>query len=287
MVHVQVPGILEKQQQLKAKGLSFVYYNEYKPVGRNLISFNQYAVSFILSGEKELYRGADCLLLGSHDAVLIPSGNAIIAERKLAAEKYSSLVIFFEPQLAEEFLRTRAPAMHNRQGKNTVVKNQSFLKFHRDPYLREYIKTLLYLIEKEVPVPPSLLLHKLEELFLILVEKFSLAFRQMFMSHAAQNANKLRDIVENNILNNLTLNELAFLANRSLAQFKRDFEKEYQLSPGKYLRERKLDIGMHAVCDGQPLHTVADTLGYENVSNFIMAFKRKYGKTPKAYQSGC
>ncbi|WP_158799090.1 hypothetical protein [Pedobacter sp. L105] len=94
MVNIQVPEILTKHKQLQTADFSFVYYNEYKPVGRNLISFNHYAVSFILSGQKELYRDASCTLIGEHDAVLIPNGNAIIAERRLNAEKYSSLVIF-------------------------------------------------------------------------------------------------------------------------------------------------------------------------------------------------
>jgi len=75
------------------------------------------------------------------------------------------------------------------------------------------------------------------------------------------------------------------LANRSLATFKRDFEKEYGISPGKYIRERKLDIAKHELIDGTDLNDIYLQLGYENASNFTSAFKKRFGETPRAYQS--
>ena len=285
MINIQVPEILTKHKQLKNKDFSFVYYNEYKPVGRNLISFSKYAVSFILSGQKELYRGADCMLLGDQDIVLIPSGNAIIAERTLHAEKYSSLVVFFSPELVEDFLIKQAIKPHLSHAGNTLSKSCPFLKFHQTPYINEYINALIHLIDRQIPVHPSLLLHKLEELFLILLEKFPQEFFQIFTFQDLNRDNIIRQIVENNILNNLTLKELAFLSHRSLAKFKRDFEKEYGMSPGKYMRERKLDVAMHSIREGKAVHNIALQLGYDNVSNFILAFKKRFGQTPKSYQT--
>lgn len=284
MLNIHVPEILENHKQLKTTDLSFVYYNEYAPVGRNLISFSQYAISFILSGQKELYRDAECMAFGEQDAVLIPHGNAIIAERKLRAEKYSSLVVFFAPDLAEEFLKKYPSKQHNHGYGNGIVKNSPFLKFHQTPYLKTYLNAIIHLIEMQIPVQPILLRHKLDELFLILLEKFPVEFYKIFKSSSLNEGNKLRQIVENNILNHLTLNELAFLSNRSLAKFKRDFEKEYGISPGKYIRERKLDIAMHAICEGKAIGNISTEMGYDNVSNFISAFKKRYGKTPQSYK---
>jgi AraC-like DNA-binding protein len=284
MLNIQVPEILTDHKQLTTTDISFVYYNEYTPVGRNLISFSKYAVSFILSGQKELYRGAECMAFGELDAVLIPNGNAIIAERKLNAEKYSSLVVFFAPKLAEEFL-IKWRSKNKAASKAASVTYPPFLKFYQTPYIKEYMNALINLIEMQVPVQEILLLHKLEELFLILMEKFPAEFCHIFKQSGEDKGNKLRQIVENNILNNLTISELAFLSNSSLAKFKRDFEKEYGVSPGKYIRDRKLDIAMHSIGEGKSLSDITTQLGYENVSNFILAFKRKFGKTPHIYKS--
>ena len=284
MVSIQVPEVLTNHQQLTSKDIAIVHYHEHSPVGRNLISFSKFAISFILSGQKELYRGAECTLVTEHEAVLIPDGNAIIAERKLNTQQYSSLVIFFPAELAQKFI-VRYAKQNDYQHQPAPAEKDAFLKFSQTPYLTEYLNGLIHLIDKQLVVPPALLKHKLEELFLILAEDFPAQFFGIFMPLASDGNHRLRQIVENNILKNLSLNELAFLANRSLATFKRDFEKEYGISPGKYIRERKLDIARHELTEGGALNDIYLQLGYENVSNFTSAFKKRFGQTPKAYQS--
>jgi len=284
MVSIQVPEALTNHQQLSSNDVAIVYYNEHTPVGRNLISFSKCAISFILSGQKELYRGAECTLVTEHEAVLIPDGNAIIAERKLNAQKYSSLVVFFPMELAQKFI-VRYAKQNEYGHKASPTEKDAFLKFCQTPYITEYLNGLIHLIDKQLLIPPVLLRHKLEELFLILEESYPAQFFNIFKPLAADGDHQLRQIVENNILKNLSLNELAFLANRSLATFKRDFEKEYGISPGKYIRERKLDIAKHELTEGGALNDIYLQLGYENASNFTSAFKKQFGQTPKAYQS--
>jgi AraC-like DNA-binding protein len=284
MVSIQVPEVLTNHQQLTSNDIAIVHYHEHAPVGRNLISFSKCAISFILSGQKELYRGAECTLVTEHEAVLIPDGNAIIAERKLNTQQYSSLVIFFPAELAQKFI-VRYAKQNDYQHQPAPAEKDAFLKFSQTPYLTEYLNGLIHLIDKQLVVPPALLKHKLEELFLILAEDFPAQFFGIFMPLASDGNHRLRQIIENNILKNLSLNELAFLANRSLATFKRDFEKEYGISPGKYIRERKLDIARHELTEGGALNDIYLQLGYENVSNFTSAFKKRFGQTPKAYQS--
>lgn len=285
MVNIQVPEILTNHQQLTTKDVSFVYYNELTPVGRNLITFNKCAISFILSGQKELYRGAECTFVGEQEAVLIPNGNAIIAERKLNTEKYSSLVVFFPAQLVQTFIENYLINRPGSQYLNEAAERDAFFKFHQTPYMTAYLNGLIQLIKKGLSVPSALLLHKLEELFLVLMESFPAQLYQIFGPVVSYNVNRLREIVEANILKNLTLNELAFLTNRSLATFKRDFEKEYQVSPGKYIRERKLDAAQHQLKGGTSVHEIYLQLGYDNVSNFAAAFKRRFGLSPAVYRS--
>ncbi len=284
MVSIQVPENLTNHQQLTSNDVAIIYYNEHTPVGRNLISFSKCAISFILSGQKELYRGAECTLVSEHEAVLIPDGHAIITERKLNTQKYSSLVIFFPAELAHKSI-VKYAKQNNYGYKASPTEKDAFLKFHQTPYITEYLNGLIHLIDKQLVVPPALLLHKLEEFFLILAESFPAQFFEIFKPFAVDGDRQLRQIVENNILKNLSLNELAFLANRSLATFKRDFEKEYGISPGKYIRERKLDIARHELTEGNTLNDLYLQLGYENASNFTSAFKKRFGQTPKAYQA--
>lgn len=279
MVNHKVPEALRGVQQLNAGDLSFIYYKEASPAGRNLFSFGCCAVSFILSGQKEFYGGTEATRVNDHEAIFIPGGNAVMAEHKLGAALYSSLVIFFPAKMARAFIAGHFPEYMI----NGSPQPESFFKFTKTPYCSQYVNGLLALIEKGITVPKKLLQHKLDELFLILADCCPAAFLPVFRSGPPVSEDRLRQTVENNLLNNLTLTELAFLCNRSLASFKRDFEKAYGVSPGKYIRERKLDIARHGLMNGDTPNKLYLQLGYDNVSNFAGAFKKRFGQTPKAY----
>ena len=48
-------------------------------------------------------------------------------------------------------------------------------------------------------------------------------------------------MIEANVFNNLSLDELALLHGVSLSSFKREFKKVYNQSPGRYFKSRKLE----------------------------------------------
>ena len=92
-------------------------------------------------------------------------------------------------------------------------------------------------------------------------------------------------VVESNSLNKLSLSELAFLSNKSVSTFKRSFEKHFGTSPIKWFQQKRLEHAAYLLgIKGQRASDVYLDAGYENLSNFIQAFKTKYGVTPKQYQ---
>ncbi len=94
----------------------------------------------------------------------------------------------------------------------------------------------------------------------------------------------IKVIVERNLFNNLDLEELAFLANRSLSSFKRDIEKACGVSPQRFIRDHKLEIACTELAKGRSVSDLYLEYGYDNLSNFNTAFNRKYGLTPAAFR---
>jgi AraC-like DNA-binding protein len=91
-------------------------------------------------------------------------------------------------------------------------------------------------------------------------------------------------LVEQHLMEHLSLEELAFLSHKSLSSFKRDFERSYGISPGKFIRERKLELASKELLQGKSPSELYLEYGYESLSNFIQAFKKKYGYTPSAFR---
>jgi AraC-like DNA-binding protein len=214
------------------------------------------------------------------EGVIIPHGHSIIAERSFNDRSYSSLVVFFPAQIANTILKKyRQEPVEPAAG--PVVPH--LLKFRLDAFLSEFVNQLLTFIDKQIPLPEVLINHRIEELLIALLELDPHGLPLLF-DQGLHETNDLRTLIENNLLKGLSLDELAFLANRSLASFKRDFEKVYHTSPGKYLLERKLEVASHALREGKRAAELFLEFGYENLSNFNTAFKRKFNQTPKAYQ---
>lgn len=80
----------------------------------------------------------------------------------------------------------------------------------------------------------------------------------------------------------LTISDIASEFNMSVANFSSKFKKIMNMSPNDYLTNIKLQEAKKLLRT-KNVTEVAYELGYENISHFILLFKRKFGLTPKQY----
>jgi AraC-like DNA-binding protein len=80
---------------------------------------------------------------------------------------------------------------------------------------------------------------------------------------------------------NLSLLQFAFLTGRSLATFKRDFRKVFYDSPSRWLQQQRLAEAHYLLRTRKlkPSDVYLD-VGFENLSHFSTAFKKRYGYPP-------
>ena len=132
----------------------------------------------------------------------------------------------------------------------------------------------------------NLLSVKFEELMLYLLQKYGRKFELYLYSLIASETSPFKKIIENKIHSNLKLEEIAFLCNMSLSTFKRQFIKEYNESPGKWLQNKRLQNAKNLLEQGKlkPSDIYLD-FGYNNLSNFSIAFKNKFGFNPSEISS--
>jgi AraC-like DNA-binding protein len=83
---------------------------------------------------------------------------------------------------------------------------------------------------------------------------------------------------------NIPVERFAHLTGRSLAGFKRDFQKTFSMSPRQWLQERRLTEARYLIekKNKKPSAIYLD-LGFESLSHFSSSFKKKYGKAPTEY----
>jgi transcriptional regulator GlxA family with amidase domain len=87
--------------------------------------------------------------------------------------------------------------------------------------------------------------------------------------------------VENNLMNSMSLTQLAVLSGRSLSSFKRDFLAIYNMPPSAWFRQRRLEKARELLLNTTMTVTdVCYTLGFENLAHFSRLFKSNFGYSP-------
>ncbi len=87
--------------------------------------------------------------------------------------------------------------------------------------------------------------------------------------------------MEENFTEDLTIEEFANYTGRSLATFKRDFAKISDVTPQKWLIDKRLDKAYEILSTGKANPTdVYYQVGFKNRSHFSLAFKKRFGISP-------
>lgn len=82
---------------------------------------------------------------------------------------------------------------------------------------------------------------------------------------------------------NVAMKRFAYLTGRSLATFKRDFEKIFHASPSRWLQQKRLQEAYYLIKEkGRKTSDVYLEVGFEDLSHFSFAFKKAYGVAPSA-----
>ena len=91
------------------------------------------------------------------------------------------------------------------------------------------------------------------------------------------------EFMNRNYMYEFTMEELAHYTGRSLATFKRDFKKISELTPGKWLIRKRLEVAYSLMKEGgRKVADVYAEVGFKNPSHFSTAFKKQYGIPPTA-----
>jgi AraC-like DNA-binding protein len=80
---------------------------------------------------------------------------------------------------------------------------------------------------------------------------------------------------------NVSVEKFAQLTGRSLAGFKRDFQKTFGSPPRHWLQDKRLNAAKYLIeSKHQKPSAIYLDLGFESLSHFSYSFKKKFGKSP-------
>lgn len=102
---------------------------------------------------------------------------------------------------------------------------------------------------------------------------------------------KIEDVIgyiEDNILSNISCDELAAKMNLSVYEFRRIFAFIVGCPISEYIRKRRLSLAACEILNGEEIdmRAISEKYGYATQSAFIKAFGEQHGVSPTAYLKG-
>jgi AraC-like DNA-binding protein len=156
------------------------------------------------------------------------------------------------------------------------------LVFAPSPLLRGLFASLLPYLELEQSLPEKLLAVKVAEVFEIL-RSLDQRSESVLADFAEPGKVNLVEFMEANYMFNLPLAKFGYLTGRSLTTFKRDFKRAFQLSPRRWLTQKRLALAHYQLAEKRrkPVELYLE-VGFENLAHFSIAFKKQFGYPPTA-----
>jgi len=148
------------------------------------------------------------------------------------------------------------------------------------PLYKGFMDSLLPYLQLSPEVNESLFALKVKEAALILVQTKP-ELKDVLFDFAEPGKIDLEAFMLKNYHFNAGLHRFAYLSGRSLATFKRDFEKVFHTSPSRWLLQKRLQEAYYQIKEkGKKPSDVYLEVGFEDLSHFSFAFKNAFGHSP-------
>lgn len=239
---------------------------------------------FVKEGKGNIYTSTEKIELNSNEGVVLQCGKYINEYLANSEAKYcEAIAIHFHPKAIKLIYDNEFPDFLLNVQKIEALQYELAIT---NRLMENYIKSLEFYFDNPALVSDELLKLKLKELLLLLSKTNNASIIQSLISGLFNPIEAdFKEVIEANILNNLAVEELALLCNLSLSSFKREFEKQYNTSPARYIKNRKLEKASKFLQNKKlRISDIAFDCGFNDLAHFSRSFQEKFGKTPSVYR---
>ncbi|PSL28936.1 helix-turn-helix domain-containing protein [Chitinophaga ginsengisoli] len=262
---------MNEQKPLKQITYS-CYYNQTREgeqfVPEHVFSYQIAGTLTMSDGDKQYTFHEDCFRLTRRNSLIK------FTKQPPANGEYKNISVYLDQQTLRSF------GMEYGYTSEKHLQTPPVMLLHAHPLLKSYIDSLQ---------PYDALMHGNNEVLLSLKVKEAIAIvlqtnpalKDILFDLTEPGKIDLEAFMNRNFHFNVPLDRFAYLTGRSLSTFKRDFEKTFNATPGKWLQHRRLQEAHYRIKEkGEAPSDVYIDVGFEDLSHFSFAFKKMYGLAP-------
>ena len=236
----------------------------------------EHSLGYIIAGETKLQTDKGMVTFGAGTIGLVRRNQLIKSVKvpPVGGGEFKSVNIY----LTQDFLR-RYSAEHKLPAA-AKYHGEPMRMLSADPFLKGYFDSLLPYFNLSQQPENALAELKTKEAVELLL-RHDPAYFDFLFDFSEPYKIDLEAYMNRNYMFNVSTAHFATLTGRSLASFKRDFEKVFSASPGQWLQQKRLSEAYYQIREkGRKPSDVYLDVGFENLSHFSYTFKKAFGVAP-------
>jgi len=240
------------------------------------VMFDHHMLIWFISGETKIIQSDGCYTFSSGDIFLIPRNQlTTVINCADGVHPHKAVAMYLTKEKLKDFYSRHAAA-----GKGPPL--EKVYKFTKHPLLESCLASLIPYFDLGEDLPSAIADIKIDEAISILrsTDKDVDGLLANFEEPGKIN---LSGFMERHFMFNMTLDRFGYLTGRSLATFRRDFEKIYHTTPQKWLTEKRLQLAHYQIAEKKRKpNDIYLEVGFEDLSHFSYAFKKHFGYPPNS-----
>lgn len=240
-------------------------------------AFNDHLLVWLISGETKIIQADESFVFGAGSTFLIPR-NQLATIINIPKDDLPHKAV------AMHLSAKRLRAFYNHENPKLKTSTSKIFSFHRHPLLESCLASLIPYFEMQENFPENIASLKITEAISILrtidkeIDSILANFEEPYKIDLAS-------FMEKNFMFNMPLEKFGYLTGRSLTTFKRDFYKAFNVTPQRWLTKKRLELAYYQLTEKnkKPVDIYYET-GFENLSHFSFAFKKRFGYSPTELQ---
>lgn len=234
---------------------------------------------FLVKGSIVGYDGSKKYELKSGESCIVKKNHLARYHKQKDNGEFEKVVVIFD----KDFLKSFQDKHHNKM--IASEEENAFILLKREPMVTNFISSLSAYYNDEGKIEEKFSNIKREELLMILLQKQP-ELHNVFFDFGQPEKINLEEFMNRNYKFNVSIERFAYLTGRSISAFKRDFKHIFFDTPSRWLVGKRLEEAYFLIeRKGKKPSDIYIDLGFEDLSHFSFAFKKKYGLVPSVLKN--
>ncbi|GGG99141.1 helix-turn-helix domain-containing protein [Pedobacter zeae] len=256
-----------------------IFYAYLSAERREKVCFwNHHTLVLQVSGQFKLETTGHTIAMNTGQMLLIGKNQlGTITKTPLPGGNYETIIISLQEDLLRKIaLEEKIEADHQYIGPPNIL-------IPTDEFLQGYFQSIVpYARRTSAALTEEMGMLKIKEGVKLLLNAQP-GLRSFLFDFFEPHKIDLERFMLSNYQFNVPIEKFARLTGRSLAGFKRDFKKTFNVPPRQWLLDKRLNEARHLIeTRHQKPSTFYLDLGFQSLSHFSSSFKKKFGKAPTA-----